>query len=187
MKTWVDGNELFRQKLQVFKLDTSEFAKLIVQSPPTRVKGTAVFLAANPKSIPKALLHNLKHNRVLHELTILLSVRTVDEPHVAEDKRLVVEGYPGGLYHVVLLFGFSETPDVPRALEALSIPGFDHDPMKITFFLGREAVVIGSKREGMAKWRKKFYIFLFKNAESPTDYFHLPADRVVEIGSKTEL
>lgn len=189
MKTWVDGSEMFRKKLEVFRLDPAGFAELIQQSPPTRVKGTAIFLTANPTSLPKALLHNLKHNRVLHELTVILSVQTVDEPFVANDDRLEVMDYPGGIHHAVLKFGFSETPDVPQALDGLTqlLPAFRNDPMQVTYFLGREAVAIGTKKEGMAKLRRKLFIFLFKNAESPTDYFHLPADRVVEIGSKTEL
>jgi len=187
MKTWVDGNNLFRKKLQGFRLDIADFAAMIVKAPPVRVKGTAIFLSANPKSVPKALLHNMKHNKVLHEVTILLSVQTVDEPFVAPEDRLTVVEYPGGLHQVLLHFGFSETPDVPKELEQLELQGFDHDPMKTTYFLGREAIAVGPKREGMARWRRVLFIFLFKNAESPTDYFRLPADRVVEIGAKTEL
>jgi KUP system potassium uptake protein len=187
MKTWVDGSDLFRKKLQIFRLDLADFAQIIEQSPPTRVKGTAIFFSANPKGLPKALLHNLKHNRVLHELTIILSVQTAEEPYVADDSRISVQAHPGGIYHVVMRFGFSETPDVPKALDALHIPGFTNDTMQITYFLGREAVAIGPKSGEMASWRKLFFMFLFKNAESPTDYFRLPADRVVEIGSKTEL
>lgn len=187
MKTWVDGSDLFRKKLQIFRLDLGDFAEIINKSPPTRVKGTAIFFSANPNGLPKALLHNLKHNRVLHELTIILSVQTAEEPYVAEDSRISVQDHPGGIYHVVMRFGFSETPDVPKALDALKIRGFRNDPMQITYFLGREAVAIGPKSGELARWRKFFFIFLFKNAESPTDYFRLPADRVVEIGSKTEL
>lgn len=187
MKTWVDGTELFRKKLQAFRFDTVDFAKLIAQAPPSRVKGIAIFLTADPKGLPKALLHNLKHNRVLHELTIIISVQTVDEPFAADDKRLIVEAFPGGVYHVLMYFGFSETPDVPAAIAQLSIPGLDNDGLKITYFLGRETVITGLKRGGMMIWRKKIFAFLFKNSESPADYFRLPADRVVEIGSKTEL
>lgn len=187
MKTWVDGSDLFRKKLQVFRLDLGDFADIISHSPPTRVKGIAIFFSANPKGLPKALLHNLKHNRVLHELTIILSVQTAEEPYVAEDSRISVQDHPGGIYHVVMRFGFSETPDVPKALDALHIPGFKNDPMQITYFLGREAVGLDPKSHEMASLRKMFFMFLFKNAESPTDYFRLPADRVVEIGSKTEL
>jgi KUP system potassium uptake protein len=187
MRTWVDGNALFRKRLQGFRLDPGEFAKIVASSHPARVKGTAIFLSASPQAIPKALLHNMKHNKVVHETTVLLSVQTGEEPFVADDERLAVTQFPGGIYQVALRFGFSETPDVPLALERIEIPGFDHDPLKTTYFLGRAAVSVDSRLGGMAPWRKRFFTFLFKNAESPTDYFRLPADRVVEIGSKTEL
>jgi KUP system potassium uptake protein len=188
MKTWVDGNALFRAKLQIFRLTPADFAGLIEKSSPARVQGTAIFLTADPQGLPKALLHNLKHNRVLHENTIILSVQTVDEPFVQSEYRLSSEMYPGGITHVVLHYGFSETPDVPAALLDLDLPGYDHDPMKTTYFLGREAIAVRPGKPGeMALWRKRLYLFLFRNAISPTDYFNLPAERVIDIGSKTDL
>ena len=96
-------------------------------------------------------------------------------------------GHEGGIWHVILYFGFSETPDVPKAMEAVKIPGFVPDPMRTTYFLGREALVVSRERGGMMKWRKRLFTFLFNNAVSPTDFFRLPPDRVVEIGAKTEL
>ena len=188
MKTWVDGNALFKRKLQIIPISPEDFAKTIAAAPPARVRGTAVFLTANPKALPKALLHNLKHNQVLHDLTIILSVQTVDEPHVEKDKRLTVTRLPAGICHAIMNFGFSETPDVPAALAELKMTGFDHNPMKITYFIGREAIALGARKRGeMSTWRKVLYLFLVKNAESPTDYFRLPAERVVELGSKTEM
>jgi KUP system potassium uptake protein len=188
MTTWVKGNALFRKKLQIFRVTPADFASLIKKNPPVRVKGTAIFLTANPTGIPKALLHNLKHNKVLHETTIILSVQTIEEPHVQDENRITVAQHEAGISHVILNFGFSESPDVPAALANLQIKGFDHDPLKTTYFVGREAIVIGPKKVNeMGQLRKHVYLFLFKNAESPTDFFHLPADRVVELGSKTEL
>jgi KUP system potassium uptake protein len=187
MKTWTDGRKLFSKRMQAFRLSPELFASSIALDPPVRVPGTAVFLTADPKGVPKALLHNLKHNRVLHERTIVLSVQTTDEPSVSAASRAVIVGHEGGIWHVLLNFGFSETPDVPRAMRAVQIPGFVPDPMKTTYFLGREALVVSRERGGMMSWRKRLYTFLFNNAVSPTDFFRLPPDRVVEIGAKTEL
>jgi KUP system potassium uptake protein len=187
MKTWTDGRKLTSKRMLAYRLSPELFASSIALDPPVRVPGTAIFLTADPKGVPKALLHNLKHNRVLHERTIVLSVQTTDEPYVSEAGRRVIVGHEGGIWHVLLNFGFSETPDVPRAMEAVKIPGFVPDPMKTTYFLGREALVVSRDRGGMVGWRKRLYTFLFNNAVSPTDFFRLPPDRVVEIGAKTEL
>ena len=187
MKTWTDGRKLFSTKLEIYRLSPQLFASSIALDPPVRVPGTAIFLTVDPKGVPKALLHNLKHNRVLHERTVVLSVQTQDEPYVDEAKRADIIGHEGGIWHVVLHFGFSETPDVPTAIAALKLPGFIADPMKITYFLGREAIAVGRNRGGMMKWRKRLFTFLFNNAVSPTEFFRIPPDRVVEIGAKTEL
>jgi len=186
MKTWMDGRTLFGKKIETFRMAPEVFASSLALDPPKRVSGTAVFLTADPKGIPKALLHNLKHNKVLHELTIILSVQTMDHPRVDESERASVVGHEGGIWHAVLRFGYSETPDVPKAMDHVEIPGFVNNPMKTTYFLGRETIVIGAKN-GMARWRKRLFAFLFYNAVSPTDFFRLPPDRVVEIGSQTVL
>jgi KUP system potassium uptake protein len=186
-KVWVDGRLVFSKKIQAFKLSPDEFVKMIGQSDPTRVKGTAIFLGADPSNVPKALLHNLKYNLVLHERTVVLSVQTLDEPYVERARRLTVRDCGLGIYHVVLHFGFSETPDVPWALEDLDIPGYDHNALKTTYFIGREAIVIKSGGNDISMWGKHIFRFLFNNAQSPTDFFRLPAERVVEIGAKTEL
>jgi KUP system potassium uptake protein len=186
MKTWIDGRALFARKIQAYRLSPELFAQSIALAPPHRVSGTAIYLTADPKGVPKAMLHNLKHNKVLHELTIVLSVETVDEPRVAKAERSVVTGPFNGIWFVNLRFGFSENPDVPAALLGVEIPGFDKDVMKTTYFVGREAIVIGQKG-GMMRWRKQLFTFLFNNALSPTHFFRLPPDRVVELGSQTEL
>jgi KUP system potassium uptake protein len=186
MKTWMDGRRLFAKKIQAFRLSPEIFASSLDLAPPHRVSGTAIYLTADPKGVPKALLHNLKHNKVLHELTIVLSVQTVDEPYVDDSDRVAVSGPTGGMWYVALHFGFSESPDVPKALARVVIPGFDNDPMRTTYFIGREAIVLGRKG-GMMRWRKDLFAFLFNNAVSPTHFFRLPPDRVVEIGSQTQL
>lgn len=181
MKPWTDGRGLFRKKIQAFRLSPELFAS-----------STVVFLTLDPKGVPKALLHNLKHNRVLHERTIILSVQTrdepyVDEPYVDEPSRIEIVGHEQGIWHVILHFGYSETPDVPTAIAGLSIPGFEPIESRITYFLGREAIVVGREGGGMMKWRKRLFTFMFNNAVSPADFFRLPPDRVVEIGAKTAL
>jgi KUP system potassium uptake protein len=186
MKTWMDGRAIFGQKIQAFRLSPELFASSIALSPPHRVSGTAIYLTGDPKGVPKSLLHNLKHNKVLHELTIVLSVQTVDEPYADPASRFSVSGPAGDIWYVTLSFGFSESPDVPKALGQATIPGFDNDPMKTTYFVGRESVVPG-KKGGMLRWRKDLFIFLFNNAVSPTHFFSLPPSRVVEIGSQTQL
>jgi KUP system potassium uptake protein len=186
MKTWMDGRKLFGKRIESFRMAPELFASSIASDPPARVAGTAVFLTADPKGIPKALLHNLKHNKVLHEMTVVLSVQTMDEPRVDAADRSTVVGHEGGIWHVLLRFGYSETPDVPVAMDAVPIPGFVNDRMKTTYFLGRETIVVETKG-GMARWRKRLFAFLFDNAVSPTDFFRLPPDRVVEIGSQTVL
>jgi KUP system potassium uptake protein len=187
MKTWMDGRRAFGEKIQSFRLSPELFASSIALGPVHRVDGTAIYLTADPKGVPKAMLHNLKHNKVLHKLTIVLSVQTVDEPRADKASRSSVSGPLGGIWYVVLNFGFSETPDVPRALRKVRIPGFDNDPMNTTYFIGREAIVFGGKKGGMMRWRKELFAFLFNNAISPTHFFRLPPNRVVELGSQTEL
>jgi KUP system potassium uptake protein len=182
----MDGRKLFADKIKAFRLSPEVFASSIAINPPHRVDGTAIYLTADPKGVPKAMLHNLKHNKVLHELTIVLWVRTVDEPRVNEAARVSVSGPTGGIWYVALSFGFSETPDVPKALRRVRIPGFDNDRMKTSYFVGRESIVLG-KKGGMMRWRKELFAFLFNNAVSPTHFFKLPPDRVVELGSQTEL
>ena len=187
MKTWSDGRKLFGKKLAKYRIDQELFVPSIIDNPPTRVLGTAIFLSGDPKGLPKALLHNLKHNKVLHELTFFLSVQTTDEPYVDEAKRLSIKSYGMGVWQVIMYFGFSETPDVLKTLARVEIPGFKNDPMTITYFLGRDAIAIGHARNGMARWRKKIFIFMFNNALSPTEFFRIPADSVIEIGAKMEL
>ncbi|HNY16682.1 MAG TPA: potassium transporter Kup [Treponemataceae bacterium] len=187
MKTWVDGRRLFGKKMEKFRISPALFIPGLTAHPPLRVPGTAIFLSGDPKGMPKALLHNLKHNKVLHDTTILLSVVTTDEPRVDEAMRFTFEPYGIGIWQATAFFGFSETPDLAKALDHLSIPGFENDPMKITYFLGRDTIALNPALRGMSHWRKLLFVFMFNNAVSPTDFFRIPPDRVVEIGGKMEL
>jgi KUP system potassium uptake protein len=186
MKTWIDGRELFGKKVEAFRIDLDAFARSIAAEPPLRVQGTAVFLTASPNGAPKALLHNLKHNKALHQNTVVLSIQTVDEPVVCAADRVSLRSLDCGIWFLVLRFGFSETPDVPRALAAVPFPGFDVDWNRVTYFVGRETIIVG-KRGGMLAWRKRIFAFLFGNAVSPTDFFRLPPDNIIALGSQTEM
>ncbi|HTX71456.1 MAG TPA: potassium transporter Kup [Rectinemataceae bacterium] len=187
MRTWMDGRALFHAKMSTFRLAPDVFAASVGMNPPVRVPGSAVFLTGDPRGVPKALLHNLKHNRVLHEITIIVSVMTVDLPTVDEDERTIVTGHSEGIWQVVLSYGFSETPDVPTSLAGVKIPGFDPKSMTTTYFVGRESLVLTTARSGMTYWRKRLYGFMFGNALNATDFFRLPPNSVVEIGAQTEL
>lgn len=185
MRTWIDGRALFRRRMRIFRIEPGVFAESILLSPPVRMPGSAVFLTGDPNGVPKALLHNLKHNRILHSLTVITSVVYLDEPFVEEGERSSYRDLGQGLLHVTLRFGFREVPDVPAALALAKVPGLD--PSHATWFVGREDLVLHHHRGGMAYWRKRIFGFLFANASDATNYFHLPPNDVVEIGSQTEL
>jgi KUP system potassium uptake protein len=186
MRTWMDGRSLFARRIKAYRIDPELFAASLELEPPRRVPGVAVFLTADPNGVPKALLHNLKHNKILHETTVVLSVRTLDQGRADEDSRVSVSGPSGGIWYVSLSFGFSETPDVPKALARAEIPGIDGALARAAYFVGRESIIVGRK-PGMAHWRKRLFSFLFANATSPAQYFRLPIDQVVALGSQTEL
>jgi len=187
MKTWVDGRRSFSEKMRKFRIAPEIFAESIKLNPPHRVHGTAVFLTGDPGGVPKALLHNLRHNRVLHDRTILLSVLTLDLPRVDEEERCEVTELEAGIWKIVINYGFSETPDVQRSLRTIEIPGFSPDAMDTTYFVGRESIVRGKSPKGLAFLRMGLFRLMFMNALNATDFFRLPADRIIELGARTEL
>ncbi len=186
IKTWIDGRAVLRRQLVSAALDIESFVRDIKQHVPVRVPGTAVFLAGNPDGVPTALIHNLKHNKVLHEHTVVLSVRTEEIPAVAREHRVVADSLGAGIYRILASYGFTETPDIPALLAGVDIPGLRFDPMHTTFFLGRESLVVAD-RTHMARWRKSLFKVMAQNALNPTSFFQLPANRVVELGTRTEL
>jgi KUP system potassium uptake protein len=156
-------------------------------SPPARVPGTAVFLTAQKGIVPKALLHNLKHNKVLHQRNVLLTVETVDVPAVAAASRLTIEPIGDDFHRATIRYGFMESPDVPLAL----MQSADHgsvcfDPMDTTYFASRESIVAGPQR-GMASWRDHLFGFMHRNAAPATDFFRIPLTRMVELGAPVEI
>jgi KUP system potassium uptake protein len=152
----------------------------------TRVPGTAVFMTSSTSGVPHALLHNLKHNKVLHERIMLLTVRIEDVPYVSEDQRRNVEDYGQGFFRILLRYGFMEDIDVPAALARLEKCGDACRMMDTSFFLARQTL-IASSRPGMAIWREKLFSWMLRNAESAMQFFKLPTNRVVELGSQVEI
>ena len=151
-----------------------------------RVPGTAVFMTSSASGVPHALLHNLKHNKVLHERVILLTVRIEDVPYVMPEKRLEVRDYGSGFFRVILRYGFMEEIDVPAALAQLKGIGDQCKMMDTSFFLARQTL-LASARPGMAIWRERLFAWMLRNAVSAMDFFKLPTNRVVELGSQVEI
>lgn len=187
MKTWRDGRAALRQAVDAQTMLMEDFLQGLGPNPPHRVKRTGVFLAGNPRGVPTALLHNLKHNRVLHEQTIIVSVQTLEQPRVPEEQRTEVKDWGLGIWTVILNFGFSELPDVPEVLMGLQVPGLVFNPHQTTYFLGRESLVVTNRKKSMSLWRKKLFWFMSHNALAATTFFRLPANQVVEISAQTEL
>ncbi|WP_442964714.1 potassium transporter Kup [Pseudomonas sp. GOM7] len=186
MITWKRGKEILVERLLENALPLATFIDSISRQPPLRVRGTAVFLTARVDAVPHALLHNLLHNQVLHERVVLLTVVTEDSPRVAPSQRLEMHEHGEGFYRVILHFGFSERPDVPRALALCQDEAVDFTPMHTTYFLSRETV-IASPRTGMARWRELLFAFMIKNANSSLRFFNLPLNRVIELGTQVEI
>jgi KUP system potassium uptake protein len=187
MTTWKRGREILAQRLKVGELPFEVFTESILRKPPLRVPGTAVFMYGNTATTPPALLHNLKHNKVLHERVVLLTIRTEEIPHVPASDRLRVEDLGHGFFRVVLTYGFMEDPNVPAALQLAKAQGLEFRMMDTTYFLGRENLIATSRRRGMAVWREKLFAWMSKNSRAATSFFRLPPNRVVELGAQIEL
>jgi KUP system potassium uptake protein len=184
MYTWVRGTNLLTLKTSRDSPPLADFVRLISERPPTRVKGTAVFLTGDIGRTPAALLHNLKHNQVLHEQNIVMTVRTADMPRVPPSERLKVVTINDSFKTAVATFGFMESPNVPEALRQGRNSGLAYSHMTTSFFLGRRTVVPAARHSLMPNWQDKLFILMMKNAAAPTDFFHIPAGRVVEMGSQ---
>ncbi len=188
MTTWKSGRRLLATRMKARELPITDFVDNVMRHPPTRVPGTAVFMFSDPQGTPRALLHNLKHNRVLHEEVVLLSVVTEDVPHVPDSERVALAARGSGFYTLILKYGFMDDVDVGRELRKLDgREGLVLKPMTTTYFLGRETLVPSSGGSGMVAWRERLFAFMSHNARSPTSYFRLPPNQVVEIGALIEL
>jgi KUP system potassium uptake protein len=186
LSTWKQGRALLWKRLSERMYPFDRFLKDITERPPYRVPGTAIFMTSNLKGTPLTLLHNLEHNRVLHERVLLLTVATSDVPYVSDEERAHVEPIGQGFYRVALNYGFMQEPDVPAALAALAATGFSLELERTTFFLGVETL-IATGRPGMALWRERLFALMSKNAVRATSFFRIPPERVVEIGIQVEL
>ena len=185
LTTWAKGRKLMIDRMNEASLPMEIFIKSAASSA-TRVPGTAVFMTSSASGVPHALLHNLKHNKVLHERVILLTVKIEDVPYVPTEKRLETHDYDAGFYRVLLRYGFMEEIDVPAALAQLKGIGPQCKMMDTSFFLARQTL-LASSRPGMAIWREKLFAWMLRNAESAMEFFKLPTNRVVELGSQVEI
>jgi KUP system potassium uptake protein len=186
LTTWARGRQLMIDRMNEASLPMEIFIKSAAPSA-ARVPGTAVFMTSSASGVPHALLHNLKHNKVLHERVILLTVKIEDVPYVPLEKRLEVHDYGEGFYRVLLRYGFMDEINVPAALGQLKGCGPPCKMMDTSFFLARQTLIASAKRPGMAIWREKLFAWMLRNAESAMEFFKLPTNRVVELGSQVEI
>ena len=186
MMTWKDGRNLLNANLRADAMDLKEFLKAVFISPPARVGGTAVFLTAEAGKVPNAFLHNLKHNKVLHEQNLFVTVQSHEVPWIGLDRRLQIEALGHHCWQIVIHYGFKNDPDVPRALELTRGRGCEVDAMSTSYFLSRDTV-IPSIGGGMAPWREKLFAQMHHNASGAADFLSLPSNSVVELGSKIEI
>jgi KUP system potassium uptake protein len=186
MLTWKDGRRLMNKKLMADAIDLPSFLEAVFVSPPARVEGTAVFLTAETGTVPNALLHNLKHNKVLHANNLFVTVRSHETPWIGLDKRIEIDALGHDCWQVVINYGFKNDPDVPKALNHIKARGCDLNPMTTSYFLSRDTVV-PSLGEGMAPWREKLFAQMHRNASAAADFLNLPNNAVVELGSKIEI
>jgi KUP system potassium uptake protein len=186
MTTWHDGRRLLSQSLRADSLDLASFLEAIFVTPPVRVDGTAVFLTAETGTVPNALLHNLKHNKVLHEQNLFVTVRNHEVPWIGMAKRLEIESLGHDCWQVIINYGFKNDPNVPQALEQMKTRGCNMDPMTTSYFLSRDTV-IPTLGGGMALWREKVFAQMHRNASGAADFLNLPSNAVVELGSKIEI
>ncbi|MBF6025676.1 potassium transporter Kup [Lysobacter niastensis] len=188
LRTWRRGRELLHEEVRKEGIQLDTFLPGLMLAPPARVPGTAVFMTADTGVVPHALLHNLKHNKVLHERNVFLTVETLKVPYAPREKRLKIEAIGGeDFYRVLVRFGFMEMPDVPLALmRSCDAGGIYFDPMDTTYFASRETVV-ASRHRGMPIWRDKLFAFMHRNAAPATGFFRIPGNRLVELGAQVEI
>ena len=187
MRTWRRGRELLHAEVQKEGIKLDSFLPGLMLAPPTRVPGTAIFMTADQGVVPHALLHNLKHNKVLHERNVFLTVETLNVPHAPKEKRLKMYAIGDDFYRVVISYGFTETPDVPQSLMgSCDKGGIYFDPMETTYFASRETIVASAHR-GMPVWRDKLFAVMHRNAAPATGFFRIPGNRLVELGAQVEI
>ena len=183
MATWVRGSDILTAKVQRDTPPLDDFLAILAARPPHRVPGTAIYLTADPTHAPGALLHNLKHNKVLHQKNVILNVETLEVPRAPEAERVLVQPINDDFQRVTIKYGFMESPNVPKSLLACRKQGLSLDMMSTSFFLGRKTVVAAA-RGGLGRWQDRLFLTLAKNSANPTDFFHIPPGRVLEMGAQ---
>ncbi|ACK51258.1 K potassium transporter [Methylocella silvestris BL2] len=183
MWTWVRGADLLARKTRRDSISMRDLIRMLEKSKPIRVAGTAVFLTTSPEVAPSAFMHNLKHNKVMHERVLLMSVKTEETPRVPPEKRIEITKLSDDFTSIVLHFGFMESPRIPAAMASLRKAGLKFDIMTTSFFVGRRKIK-PAQNSGMPMWQDKLFIALFRQSANPTDYFSIPSDRVVELGEQ---
>jgi KUP system potassium uptake protein len=186
LTTWATGRRLMRERLEETAMPLPVFIKSAAASA-HRVRNTAVFLSASPDGIPSALLHNLKHNQVLHERVLILTVLVEEVPYADPGTRLEVHAAGEGFYRVILHYGFMEDVDIPRDLAGLDSIGEPFSMMGTSFFLGRQKLIASRDHPGMARWRERLFAWMTQSSESAMEFFKLPTNRVVELGSQVQI
>ena len=186
MMTWKDGRRLLNEKLRSDALDLPSFLEAVFVSPPVRVEGTAVFLTADVGTVPNAMLHNLKHNKVLHTHNLFVTVKSHEVPWIGMNRRLQIESLGHDCWQVIIHYGFKNDPDLPKALQQIKGRGCVLDEMNTSYFLSRDTVV-PTLGDGMAPWREKLFAQMHHNASGAAGFLNLPSNAVVELGSKIEI
>jgi KUP system potassium uptake protein len=184
MWTWTRGARVLTEKTRRDSIPLADLIVMLRRRPPNRAPATAIFLTSDPDLAPLALMHNLKHNMVLHRDNVILTVRTSPTPRVADADRVEIERINADFTKVRITYGFMESPNIPRALRICRQRGLKFDIMSTSFFLGRRSLVPATHASAMPLWQDRLFIFLMKNATNPTDFFHIPANRVVELGAQ---
>jgi KUP system potassium uptake protein len=186
MTTWKTGRSLVAERLTARALPLEDFMAAVSAAPPTRVPGTAIFMTAQPRGTPPALAHNVRYNKILHEHVVVLTVTTAPIPYVEADRQVQAQVLGHGIYNVRAQYGFMQDPDVPDALLKARGQGVELDLDDLTYFLGRETIII-TRRPGMAAWRERLFVVMARNAVRATAFFRLPTERVVELGVQVEM
>jgi KUP system potassium uptake protein len=186
MYTWRRGSRLLFEKTRRQETPLIDLVRMLERKPPARVPGTAIFFTSDPASAPTALLHSLKHYKVLHEKNVILTIETADTPRVPSAERVRIEPVGETFSRIALRFGFMETPNIPKALAVARAHGFTFDIMATSFFLSRR-LLKPAARSGMPRWQDRLFIMLSRTANDATDYFQIPTGRVVEVGTQVTI
>jgi KUP system potassium uptake protein len=184
--TWKKGREELRQLLAAGRLPLGEFLADLARHGVSRVRGTAVFMTLSPEGVPPILLHHVKHNHMLHDHVVLLTIRATDVPAVADDERVHMEELGQGFFRLTATYGYMENPSIPKIMQLAAGCGLRVEPNRTSFYLGRESLLT-TGRSKMMHWRKTLFAFMSRNATNPTIYFGIPPNRVIELGAQVKL